>query len=123
MVAALYLSVTARSALLGREIQRVEWETEDMRYKNADLETELAEMLSLNEMRQRALAAGFQETKPEDVEYIYVPGYVPPAPVILERGDETLSSIQETNPEYTESLFDWLRRVFEGAASEPARMP
>src|SRR6185436_17622358 len=46
MVAALYLDVTARAAVAGREIQEMRKEITTIQRENADLETQLADLTS-----------------------------------------------------------------------------
>jgi len=106
MVAGLYLNITARTALAGREIQLLESEISENERINADLTTQLAEQTSTSMMAERALALGFRPVRPEDVTYVVVPGYQPPAPVDLSNSaDRPAPSV--LLPEYTQSLFDW----------------
>ncbi len=124
MIASLYLSVTARAALLGREIQKMEDEIQDVRYQNVDLETELASILSEESMRSRVLEAGFREVSLEEIEYIYIPGYAPPERISPSQAPHAAEyTFHETPPEYTESLFEWIRKAFEGTAARTARLP
>ena len=53
LISALYLDVTARAALAGREIQNLRVEITSMQRINADLETELASLTSSSMMKQR----------------------------------------------------------------------
>ncbi len=59
MVAGIYLNISARAALAGREIQVLEREIETTRRKIADLETELAVQMSTSVMKARAEELGF----------------------------------------------------------------
>ncbi len=117
LVAGLYLNVSARAAITGREIQSLEAEIAANKRDNADLQTQIATLLSNQSLSQRARALGFEPVKREDVEYIVVPGYFPP------QGINLVQPVAETNllakkPEYSESLFEWLGRQME-AASRP----
>ncbi|MCJ7723753.1 MAG: hypothetical protein MUP03_06435 [Anaerolineales bacterium] len=111
MVAAIYLSVTANAAITGREIQNLQAAISSNQLINADLEASIASLLSTREMESRAEVIGFQPIKPDEVEYIVVPGYVPPEPVIPFNGFyfETRSPV--TPPEYTQSLLDWFNEL------------
>lgn len=117
LVAGLYLNVTARAAITGREIQSLEVKIAANKRDNADLQTQIAVLLSNQALSQRAQALGFEPVEREDVEYIVVPGYFPT------KGISLVQPAAETNllaakPEYTESLFEWLGRQME-AASKP----
>jgi cell division protein FtsL len=117
MVAGIYLSITTRADLAGREIQNINVEILDNQRSNADLETTLAGLTSTEAMARRAEQLGFHSAGPEDMTYVIVPGFTlkgavdmsssaarPITPVIL--------------PEYRESLFDWFAR--EISVSAPA---
>src|SRR5215208_2488896 len=59
MIAALYLDVTARAALTGRDIQDLRIEITTIQRGNADLETQLADLTSTAVMQQRAVQLGY----------------------------------------------------------------
>ena len=108
LVAALYLDLSARTTLTGREIQTLQTQITDLQRSNADLETELANLTSSAMMQQRALELGYRPVKPGELDYISVPGYVAPEPaILLAAADKTIRS--ESLPEdYTLSLLEWL---------------
>ncbi len=107
MVAALYLDVTARAAIAGREIQNLTYQMSVMRQANSDLETCLASLTSASMMAQRAQALGFKAMSTEEVEYLVVPGYVAPQPEILSALPQASLSAPSIPPEYSQSLLDW----------------
>ena len=108
MVAALYLDVTARTTLAGREIQSLQIEISASQRVNADLETELANQTSSAVMQQRALELGYRPVKPGELDYMFVPGYVSPEPEILLAAADTTPHINHLPSEYTESLLEWI---------------
>jgi hypothetical protein len=117
MVAALFLDVTARAAVAGREIQEMRFEILTMQRSNADLETRLAKLTSSSEMERRARALGYRPVQPGELDYMAVPGFVAPEPDILRAAEDT--TIPETSLpyEYTESLIEWLDgRIKSGGA-------
>jgi cell division protein FtsL len=67
MIAAIYLNVTARAALAGREIQNLDADIISNQRTNADLETQLAGLTSTEAMQERAQELGFHPAAPEDV--------------------------------------------------------
>ncbi len=118
LVAGLYLNVTARAAITGREIQSLEVEIAANKRDNADLQTQIAILLSNQSLSQRAQALGFEPVRREDVEYIVVPGYFPSQGIsLIQPTAET--DLLAAKPEYTESLFEWLGRQMEAAAKPP----
>jgi cell division protein FtsL len=107
MIAALYLSVTARAAVAGRGIQELRIEITTIQRANADLETQLADLTSTVVMQQRALQLGYRPVKPGELDYIAVPGYVAPEPAILLAAEDVISNQQIIPAEYTQSLIEW----------------
>jgi hypothetical protein len=108
MIAALFLDVTARAAVAGREIQEMRFEILTTQRANADLETRLAKLTSSAEMERRARALGYRPVQPGELDYIAVPGFVAPEPEILRAASDV--TIPETSLpfEYSESLLEWL---------------
>jgi len=108
MVAALYLYVTARAAIAGREIQDLTASTRASQQASADLQTRFAALTSTSVMEERALALGFEPIQPGMMEYIVVAGYMPPQPVILSNGPQPGLRAPSIPPEYNQSLLDWM---------------
>ncbi len=109
MVAALYLDITAQAAISGREIQGLTADIITIQQGNADLETRLAVVTSNDAMEKRAKDLGYEPVDPTKVQYIIVPGYVPPQPDIL-AAPALQPSAPTIAPEYTESLIEWLQQ-------------
>ena len=108
MVAALYLDVTARAALAGREIQNLSAEITAVQQSNADLETRIAVTTSTHAMEQRAAALGYQPVDSSQVQFIMVPGYSAPAPALLAAAPSAQPGAPVVPSAYTQSLLDWL---------------
>ena len=108
MIAALYLDVTARAAVAGREIQELRFELATIRRANADLETQLGNLTSTAEMQRRGLELGYRPVKPGELDYVPVPGFVVPEPAILLAAEDALLPVQPIPFEYTQSLLEWI---------------
>lgn len=108
MIAALYLDVTARAAMAGREIQDMRFEITTIQRANADLETQLADVTSTKEMERRALELGYRPVKPGELDYVAVPGFVAPDPDILSAAEDAAPQSHVLPVEYTQSLFEWM---------------
>ena len=108
MIATLYLMVTSQAAIVGREIQDLRAQIIDTAHRNVDLQTKLARLTSTREMEIRAYKLEFRPVKPEEVEYLYVPGYITPQGATLAAAPELQPSAPDMPPEYTQSLLDWL---------------
>lgn len=108
MIATLYLMVTSQAAIVGREIQGLREEIIKTEHENADLKSKLARLTSKDEIERRAYALKFRPVEPEELEYLYVPGYVIPIGATLANTLELQPSPPSNPPEYTQSLLDWL---------------
>ena len=108
MVAALFLDVTARAAVAGREIQEERFDIISIQQGNADLETRLAKLTSNAEMERRAVAKGYRPVQPGELDYVAVPGYVAPEPDILREAQDVTVPETTLPYEYSESLLEWL---------------
>jgi hypothetical protein len=112
MVASLYLDVTAQAAIAGREIQNMTSDIITIQHSNADAETKLAEINSTAAMAERAKRLGYQPVDPAQLQYVLVPGYAAPQPMILAAAPALKPSAPSIAPQYTESLIEWLQREF-----------
>jgi hypothetical protein len=113
MVAGLYLNVTVRATLAGREIQLLQSNLLDDRRNISDLESQLAKLTSVVAMQKRAEEMGYRPATQEDFTYVTVPGFSPQNVVDMSREDiEGQSQPKQAVilSEYTESLFDWITR-------------
>ena len=116
MVAALYLDVTARTAVAGREIQEMRIVITTVQRENADLETQLADMTATEVMQRRALELGYRPVLPGELDYVAVPGFVTPEPDILLAAKDASPRIESMPAEYTQSLLEWFDdRIRSGA--------
>ena len=81
-MAAVFLLVQASAvAAVGREIQELQYELNGLRAVNFDLERQIAEAQSIEDMQGRASTLGFHRATPDEAIYIVVPNYpVAPAP-------------------------------------------
>lgn len=107
MIAALYLDVTARAAVAGREIQELRFEITAIQRTNADLETRLARLTSTAEMQRRAVASGYRPVTPGELDYVAVPGFAAPEPAILLAAEDVTLPESAFPAEYSQSLLEW----------------
>ncbi len=112
-VASIYLSISARSATIGREIQFMESKSEQIGNQIADLETQLAMLTSATTMKKRAKDLGFVAADSASQLYLVIPGYTgrqtavmapPPGPGMV--------AVPLILPNYTQSLWEWMFQAF-----------
>lgn len=112
LVAGVYLSVTARAASVGRDIQQMQSDLEQYAQSNVNLQSQLGVLTSANEMEKRAQKMGFKPIEKDQAVYITVPNYTNRRPAILAPAPgRVVVSAPSLPAEYTETLFDWLDRV------------
>lgn len=111
LVAGIYLNVSAKAAAVGREIQSMQDDIEELDREIEDLQSDLATILSASAMEARALQLGFTPLPAEQTVYLKIPGYVARQPVTLAPNPQrTLVSAPVLPAQFTESLFDWAKR-------------
>ena len=114
VVAGVYLMISGRAAAAGRRIQSLEAEISALEMEINDLKTQYAQVSSAKSLSERASALKMTMLDPLEAMYIEVPGYVPPSqPVLAPPPAVEEISTPVLLPEFTASLWDWLRlKVF-----------
>lgn len=111
LFATIYLHISARTAEVGRQIQIMQNEIDELDRMNEDLRSQLALIRSSEEMEGRARALGFRPVQMDEITFLSVPGYVEPQVFVFQHQQEVeLPAVTKLPDEYTESLFDWMRR-------------
>jgi cell division protein FtsL len=75
LVGAIYLFQASRIASVGRQVQELQWQLDEVNRVNADLERDIAEAQSLDRLQQEVLRMGFVRAQPGDVEYLVIPNF------------------------------------------------
>lgn len=107
MVAGIYLNVTVRATLAGRETIGLQAMITTNQRVNADLETQLAGLISIGSMQKRAEGMGFQPADPTNITFVAVPGYTGHSAVDLSIPSGNQPEAPIILPQYTESWFDY----------------
>lgn len=120
IIGALYLSQSASTSAVGRQLEAMVNERNDLERQNEQLRAEIASLRGVGRLLTRAQELGFQQAGATDIDYIVVDGYEP----------ERISVAIEAQPEaaapvYDESFTGWvqqqldaLRQQFEGFVQE-----
>lgn len=77
LLGAIYLYQTSQIAGVGRHVQLLQNELDEVKRVNSDLERNIAEAQSLENLQAEARRLGFVRTDPADVEYLVVTDYPP----------------------------------------------
>jgi cell division protein FtsL len=109
LTAGIYLNVTARAATVGRQIQRLRNQIEEVEQNIADKESKLASLTSAVEMERRAQELGFRPARFDEIVYIEVPGYTGRHSVTLASPPQNFAPVSPAlSPAFTQSLLDWI---------------
>lgn len=119
MIAAIYLDVTSKAAIAGREIQDLNASITISRQVSGDLQTQLASLTSASVMKQRALELGFRPMRSGEAEYLVVAGYAALEPDILSSAAIPQLSALSTPQEYKQSLLDWMDERISSSSRGP----
>jgi cell division protein FtsL len=112
--AGIYLYVTASAATLGREIQDMQAEKQELQQRIENYQSEIAALTSARTMEERALELGFEQVNPATAAYVVVPGYGGKQTVELAPPPEQgRIGPQTVRPEYTMTLFNWLAGIID----------
>lgn len=115
LIAALYLNVTVRTALAGREIQALHDAIEENARLNADYEMQLAALTTSEVMQERARALGFEPAEHAEVLFLTVNMYFP-ARIADFSTKGAVPAIPTLRPEYRQSLLEWLAEHIQASA-------
>ncbi|GAB4494816.1 MAG: hypothetical protein OHK0052_00800 [Anaerolineales bacterium] len=113
LLASVYLSVTARSATVGRQIQALQNDIQRMNLEIADSQMQLAEAQASRTMQARAEKLGLLPVSAEQIVYLHVVGYTPPAAIRLAPPPGPLQGTRPTlSYQYSQSLIDFLYETY-----------
>lgn len=99
LLGAIYLAQASRIATVGRQVQSLQFQLDEVRRQNAALELEIAEAQSVERLRTRAVELGFVPVDPAATEYIVVDGYPAQADTAVETPPDELSEPIESGLE------------------------
>jgi cell division protein FtsL len=85
LLGAIYLNQASRIATIGRRVQNLQIQVDNVKRENAALEREIAQAQALDRLQREAARLGFRRARPDDIEYVIVPDYpvATPAPLPL----------------------------------------
>ena len=112
LAASIFISITSKTAAVGKDIQRYRLQAETLGLEIANMQSQLAILTSAATLKDRAIKMGFRPASPDEIIYVNVPGYTGDA-IIL---GSTPQMVETTRPElsaaFTQSWVDWFIRQF-----------
>lgn len=127
LIGGLYLSQSATSSAVGRELEALISQRNDLEQANEQLRAEIASLRGVGRLLTRAAELGFAQAGQDQILYVVIPGYHPDrAPVVpLQESERALAAEPPPAPAYEESFVGWVqqqidavRRQIEGYAQE-----
>ena len=115
LLGTIYLYQASRIASVGRHVQELQNELDDVKRVNAELEREIAEGQSLERLQSEAQRLGFVRARPEDIEYLIVPDY----PTAINQGAPLVEP--ETPPTPIETVWEALTFAFQSSINNLVR--
>ncbi len=107
----MYLAIGANVAGAGRQVMLLETRRAELQRSNAEFTAKLADETTIDKLWERASALGFRPATPDDIEYLVIDGYIPPAPFVAPRPLTSYFNRQGAlSPAYTETMVDWAER-------------
>jgi hypothetical protein len=114
IIGALYLAQSASVSTLGRQLETLIVQRNQLEQTNEQLRSEIAELRSVPRLLARAQEMGFTNAKRENIEYLVVDGYNPnrqPAARPTEEPEQAL-------PAYDETFTGWLQQQWDSFISQ-----
>lgn len=96
LLGVIYLNQASKIAAIGRHVQRVQADLDEVKRTNAELERQIAEAQALDRLEAEARRLGFVPAAPGDIEYIVIPNY--PTEPAVERAEPTGPLVQPEPP-------------------------
>jgi cell division protein FtsL len=121
IMGALYLSQSASTSALGRQLEELIAQRDDLEQQNEQLRAEIASLQSMPRLEGRAEELGFVTAAESDIEYLVVDGYNPnrtEAVVPLQPRQEPAATYDESFIGWVQQQIDALRRQLEGFTSQ-----
>jgi hypothetical protein len=118
IIGALYLSQSASSAALGRELEVLIAERNNLEQQNEQLRADISSLRGVGRLLTRAAELGFVSADSRQIDYLVINGYNPNrsitvAPIVQE---------EEPLPAYDEPFLGWVQQQFESFAQQLENM-
>ena len=114
IIGALYLSQSSSSSVIGRQLEDLLAQRDDLEQANEQLRAEIASLESMPRLQQRAQELGFTAADGTNIEYLVVDGYNPNR----EAAVVPLQAKTDPIPTYDESFTGWLQQQIDSLRNQ-----
>lgn len=114
VLGAIYLHQTSGIARVGRTVQGLQFQLDEVKRANNDLELDIARAQSINRLKEDSESLGFVPATPEDIDYFVIHDY--PA-----QRESTESAAQLLEPVVIDTAAEALFRALTSRIGDPGR--
>ena len=114
LLGTIYLFQASHIATVGRHVQDLQNQLDEVKRVNSELDREIAERQSLERLQSEAERLGFVRARPEDIEYLIIPDY----PTAINQAEETL---EPEPPPPVETFTEGLLLAFRASINDLVR--
>ena len=114
IIGGLYLSQSSSSSAIGRQLEELIAQRDDLEQANEQLRAEIASLESMPRLQQRAQELGFTAADGTNIEYLVVDGYNPNR----EAAVVPLQAKTDPIPTYDESFTGWLQQQIDSLRNQ-----
>ncbi len=121
IIGALYLSQSSSATALGRQLEDLISQRDDLEQQNEQLKADIASLQSMPRLQARAEELGFRAAGADDIEYLVVDGYDPDqqtAAIPLETKTAPVPAYDESFSGWLQQQWDALRHQVEGFTAQ-----
>ena len=121
IIGALYLSQSSSATALGRELEDLISQRDDLEQQNEQLNADIAGLQSMPRLQARAEELGFRAAGADDIEYLVVDGYDPDrqtSVIPLETKTAPVPVYDELFKGWLQQQWDAVRRQIEGFTTQ-----
>ncbi|MBL8155022.1 MAG: hypothetical protein JNM70_12635 [Anaerolineae bacterium] len=121
IIGALYLAQASSVATLGRQLEELITQRNQLQQTNEQLRSEISQLRSVPRLLARAQEMGFRLAEETEIEYLYVLGYNPNREQ-TEPGAAAVTSsappLTTSAPVYDESFIGWLQQQWDSLVQQ-----
>ena len=125
IMGALYLSQSSSTSALGRQLEDLIAQRDDLEQDNEQLRAEIASLESMPRLEARAQELGFVAADGSDIEYLVVDGYNPNRQTLsvvpLQAKTDPVPTYDESFTGWVQQQIDSLRRQFENFGTQSSQ--
>ncbi len=118
IIGALYLSQSASSSSLGRELEILIAERNNLEQQNEQLRADISSLRGVGRLLTRATELGFVSANSRQIDYLVINGYNPNRSITVAPIVEAEVSL----PAYDEPFLGWVQQQFESFAQQLENM-